>query len=181
MKFLSSILLKTIKPISDKRPPDVVISGLDGSIYLRRWWIIPRNRWFNIYLHHFVSSDDDRALHDHPWINMSILIQGDYLEIVPGKNSSNPGIGEGNSRCLLRREGHIYVRGPKSLHRVLLHLDDSLEKEVPVWTLFITGPNVRVWGFQCKRGWVDWKTFTGSPLGTAARGTQRPGIGCGED
>ena len=38
-----------------------------GKNYLSRWHIIPRNRYFNIYLHKFVGSDDDRALHDHPW------------------------------------------------------------------------------------------------------------------
>lgn len=25
-------------------------------------------------------SDDDRALHDHPWVNMSILLEGTYTE-----------------------------------------------------------------------------------------------------
>lgn len=29
------------------------------------------------------------------------------------------------------------------------------------WTLFITGPRCRHWGFHCpERGWVHWKLFT---------------------
>jgi hypothetical protein len=48
---------------------------------MRRWWVIPRNKFFNIYLHHFLHSDDDRALHDHPWWNVSILLRsGSYVE-----------------------------------------------------------------------------------------------------
>ena len=47
---------------------------------MRRWWVIPRNKWFNVYLHHFLRSDDDRALHDQPWWNLSILLDGEYTE-----------------------------------------------------------------------------------------------------
>ena len=40
---------------------DLVVGG-DADPYLRRWWLIPRNRIFNVYLHHFMRSDDDRVL-----------------------------------------------------------------------------------------------------------------------
>ena len=56
-----------------KRPPNAIIGGPENP-YLLRWWLIPRNRWFNVYLHQFKRSDDDRALHDHPWINASIVL-----------------------------------------------------------------------------------------------------------
>ena len=67
------------------RAPDVLI-GKPGDTYMRRWWVIPRNRFFNVYLHLFLRSDDDRALHDHPWVNLSFLLHGDYTEhtIAPG-------------------------------------------------------------------------------------------------
>src|ERR1700756_4330698 len=64
------------------RAPDFVIISAAGDLYLRRWHVIPRNRWFNIYLHHFLRSDDDRALHDHPWWNCSILLRGRYVEVT---------------------------------------------------------------------------------------------------
>ncbi len=41
------------------RNPDITIGGKDHP-YLERWWIIPRNRVFNIYLHQFWRSDDDQ-------------------------------------------------------------------------------------------------------------------------
>ena len=63
-----------------RRPPDFII-GEPANPYLIRWWVIPRNRWFNIYLHEIRRSDDDRALHDHPWLNCSILLHGGYFSI----------------------------------------------------------------------------------------------------
>lgn len=66
---------KWFERISWDRAPDFVI-GRTGDPYMERWWLIPRNRFFNIYLHRFWRSDDDRALHDHPWVNLSILLKG---------------------------------------------------------------------------------------------------------
>jgi hypothetical protein len=129
------------------RVPDFVIGGL-GDPYLLRWWVIPRNRWFNIYLHHFLRSDDDRALHDHPWINASVLLSGSYREYMPGDVMK------------LRKPWRPWafwrlpVRLPSAAHRVEL-IDFR-----PVWTLFITGPKVREWGFLCPRGWRHWTEFT---------------------
>lgn len=144
--------------LSDKRPPDVVIGG-DADPYMRRWWLIPRNRWFNIYLHHFMRSDDDRALHDHPWWNFSILLRGRYVE-----HSISAG---GINRKVERRAGQMKFRGAKAAHRI--ELIDG-----PCWTVFVTGPVLRSWGFHCRRGWVHWKQFT-KPEKPGEIGT-----GCGE-
>jgi hypothetical protein len=65
------------------RDPDFVI-GRAGRPYLRRWWVIPRNRWFNIYLQEILQDDDDRALHDHPWVNCSIILRGSYQAMQRG-------------------------------------------------------------------------------------------------
>lgn len=59
--------------------PHQVIGGLDDP-YLRRWYVIPRNPWLNVYVHHFLSSDDDRALHDHPWWFVSLMLRADHEE-----------------------------------------------------------------------------------------------------
>lgn len=70
------------------RYPDMVI-GEAIDPYLLRWWIIPRNRFFNIYLHKFMRSDDDRALHDHPWAwNLSLIIKGSYIEHMPNNRKT---------------------------------------------------------------------------------------------
>jgi len=121
------------------------IIGEENNPYLARWFVIPRNRWFNIYLHHFHRSDDDRALHDHPWSNMSILLRGSYIEHLPGGDK------------ILRRPTWKFWRWPKRgaewAHRV--ELIDGRK----VWTLFITGRKVRTWGFHCPRGWIPWTEF----------------------
>src|ERR1700761_448041 len=72
-------VFEALTALANSRRADVLI-GKPGDTYMRRWWVIPRNRFFNIYLHNFLRSDDDRALHDHPWVNMSILLWGRYIE-----------------------------------------------------------------------------------------------------
>ena len=65
------------------RSPDFIIGGHEDP-YLLRWFLIPRNPVFNVYVHLFLRSDEDRALHDHPWAaNCSILLEGQYLEHTP--------------------------------------------------------------------------------------------------
>jgi hypothetical protein len=134
-----------------RRPADVVISGREAP-YLRRWHVIPRNRFFNIYFHEFRRSDDDRALHDHPWLNLSWLLEGNYVEWVPSS------VGDLHIRKP-RSAGSFVARRPTSLHRIALE-KDAAGQEIPVWTLFVTGPKVREWGFACPQGWRHWKEFS---------------------
>jgi hypothetical protein len=129
-----------------RRPPDFVIGGHERP-YLRRWFVIPRNRFFNIYLHQFLRSDDDRALHDHPWANCSIILDGSYFEHT---------IAEGGIHHKKEiKAGAVRIRlSGKFAHRIEL-------RNGPCWTLFITGPRYRSWGFHCpEQGWVPWEKFT---------------------
>jgi hypothetical protein len=139
------------------RAPDFVI-GTPPNPYLLRWHIIPRNRFFNIYLHRFCRSDDDRALHDHPWWNASILLTGSYVEHCCG---APPRI-----RLPWRpwRPHRVVFRRATAAHRIqIAH---------PVWTLFLTGPKVREWGFHCPSGWRHWRDFVALTPGgnTVGRG-----------
>ncbi len=145
--WLHRRLLKLRDRTVAKRDPDFII----GEHYMHRWWVIPRNGFFNIYLHHFLKSDDDRALHDHPWWNVSLLLEGEYTEhTIPA--------GGVNVRTV-RGARAVKFRGAKSAHRVELHAG-------PCWTLFITGPRIRDWGFHCpQRGWVGWREFTAAGEG----------------
>lgn len=123
-----------------QRTPDMVIGGSDDP-YLIRWWLIPRNRFFNVYLHLFLRSDDDRALHSHPWaFNASWLLDGEYVEHTP-------------AGAFKREQGAFKFRWGPSFHRIEL-------TEGAVWTLFVTGPRVREWGFQCPQGFIHWRRFT---------------------
>jgi hypothetical protein len=130
---------------AQRRAPDFVIGGTERP-YLRRWWLIPRNRLFNVYLHQFMRSDDDRALHCHPWLfNSSLLLRGEYTE-----HTIRAG---GIHVRAIRRAGQWKFRWWGAPHRIELH-------DGPCWTLFVTGPRCREWGFHCERGWVHWRVFT---------------------
>lgn len=121
------------------REPDLVISP-DGKPYLLRWHVIPRNEERNVYLHVQVADDQDRALHDHPWDNTSIILAGGYHE--------HTGSGRGTDAILLRKPGDIIHRQAEDLHRLVLMNDYSI-------SLFLTGPRRRDWGFQFPDGWVS--------------------------
>jgi hypothetical protein len=129
--------------LCDPTTPDQLIpqNGLP-SIYMRRWFIRRDKERGNIYLHNILRSDDDRALHDHPWSSLSMILEGSYLEHTPA----------GVVRC---DAGRVIRRKADAQHR--LELIDG----APCWTLFITGPKVREWGFHCQDGWVHWSKFDG--------------------
>jgi hypothetical protein len=137
---VNRMLVKLANKIMASREPDVIIGPDRNPPYIRRWWVIPRNRWFNIYLHEVQQDDDDRALHDHPWVNMSYVVEGGYNEVTP-------------KGVFPLRTGGIRFRRPTALHR--LELMDG-KRTV---TFFLTGPRVRDWGFQTPNGWIFWEDF----------------------
>lgn len=144
-------LHRLLRRYAERHTPDFVI----GAGYLYRWWLIPRNPICNIYLHQIRADDDDRALHTHPWINCSIVLDGGYWEHVSG------------GKAIPRRAGSIVFRWPSTAHRL------ELVNSQPAWTLFITGPRVREWGFWCGERFVHWRDFTapGKP-GQIGRGCE---------
>lgn len=129
--------------------PSRVIKRHNGEPYLRRWHIIPRNRWFNIYLHHFVGSDDERATHDHPWPSVSIKLAG-YLDEI-WTEPLNGGLRLAHRRTI--EWLWPYYRSPEFSHRLIVPEGET------AWTLFITGPRVRSWGFHCAKGWRHWRDY----------------------
>lgn len=119
--------------------PDFIV----GDHYLHRYYIIPRNRFFNIYVHHIMKSDDDRALHDHPWWSVSFKLAGQLTEIT-----------ERGARKPWRFMP--VLRSPRMAHRLVIAPGQS------AWTLFITGPRLREWGFYCPKGWRPWYEYCAS-------------------
>lgn len=153
------------------------------EVYLERWYLTPWRRWAdqaeraptrcnrakaavsallpNVYLHHFRHDDDDRALHDHPWLWCSVMLHGTYVEHV---------IHAGGIQTRTR-----YTAPVIRFHRARFAYRISLIRARPCWTFFIVGPKFRTWGFHCpSRGWVPWYEF----VDDANHG--RVGRGCGE-
>lgn len=123
-------------------PEPSQIIGPVSNPYMLRWILFRFRNWPRIYIHRFMRSDDDRALHDHPWWFISILLRGSYREHRPDGAS-------------IRRAPSIAFRPLRTQHRVEL-------LRQPVWTLFITGPRVHGWGFWCEDDvFVPWREFDG--------------------
>jgi len=153
------------------RKPDFVI-GNDDDVYLRRWWLVRRNGFLNIYLHQFIRSDDDRALHDHPWSNISILLTGRYKEVMPVNRYDWVNKKDRNEKVKMRYPFIPIFRDANWIHRIeLMKRKDGTEK--PMWTLFITGPWRRPWGFWCHFGWRYYKEFVAQ-----TKGGNKVGRGC---
>lgn len=172
---------------SVKRAPDRIIGDDPNHPYMLRWWLTPwsnyerdeaKRTWrdklkaslFHIYLHNILRSDDDRAPHDHPWLNISIVLKGGYFEWLPDRERP---VLPGHDYPLIRvwrGPGSIVFRRATALHRL------EIPKGSPhgAWTLFITGPRIREWGFACPHGWRHWAVFT------SADDPGRIGRGCGD-
>lgn len=104
--------------------------GREECPYLRRWGIVAGA--FSVRVHHFYRSDDARFHHDHPWWFLTIVLKGGYTD------SSEQG------------EDHLRagsIRFRSATHRHTVFTDPG-----GVWTLILTGPNTRTWGF-----WVNGK------------------------
>lgn len=180
---MTELLRRWAFRVMASRPPDFVVGGdVPGEPpYLNRWYAVPRNCLFNVYVHEFLRSDDNRALHDHPWIwNLSVLVCGAYREHTIARGGIN--------RWVLRRAGTLSglkFRLPWAPHRVeLLRHPQTLKRnildlyrnpELPVYTIFLTGFKIRRWGFHCRLGWRDFELFVKkTPDGNGIGG------GCGE-
>jgi hypothetical protein len=164
-EFFRQRLARFALSTMNSRLPDQVIGHeVEGvySAYLQRWKII-KSRWGNIYLHRFLRSDDDRALHDHPWSNMSILLCGELVEhrIAAGGVNLRNWLVPGN--VVIRLSG-------RTAHRLELVAEDQ---GATALTLFFTGPKYREWGFHCPdRGWIHWTKFT-DPSGNIDLGCEQ--------
>lgn len=113
----------------------------DRGPLLTRYYLID-TRWFCLYLHHLHASDEDRALHDHPWAFITFLFHGGYWEWVETM---------AGQRRVWRRRFSVLFRPAAWRHR--------LELERPTWTLVLRSRRLREWGFITNRGWMHWKAY----------------------
>jgi hypothetical protein len=124
-----------------RRPPDVVIGPPDDP-YMLRWHLLNYKRFRyigNVYLHAICRSDDDRALHDHPYFSVSFVLRGGYIEHF-------------KDHAVERPVGALVGRGATTAHRLELH-PGRCGGFTPCWSLFFVGPKIREWGFHCPKGW----------------------------
>jgi hypothetical protein len=104
--------------------------------YVERW--VADFGLFSIRIHKWLASDDNRALHDHPWDYYTMVLKGNYYDI-----------GETPYDSYSLWSGFpwkLHFRKAERRHWV------KLGDEVPTWTILFTGPEKREWGF-----WVNGK------------------------
>jgi len=104
--------------------------GLPSCPYVIRWRI--ETPLGSLRVHHWLASDDDRAFHDHPWWFLTVVLKGGYTDYSP--------------------DGADYLRAGSVRFRRALHQHTVRPFSGGAWTLLVTGPQVRAWGF-----WKDGK------------------------
>jgi len=113
-----------------------------GQKYLTRRYLFRSTR-LSIFLHTFHRSDEDRALHDHPWAFMTIPLWRGYWEHTP----ADPGQYAGPTKRTRKWPLCPAYRPARWRHRVEL-----VDQKLAV-TLFIHFRRVRDWGYHMPGGW----------------------------
>ena len=159
MKYIAKILAWYFIWRYQNKKPNFTIRIENDVDYLYRWWVIPRNKYFNIYLHKVVG-DDEPFFHDHPWNSVGIILKGEYVEWTPYEQNRFHKLKRKLTNAAFSIEtlsqGNIKYRDITYAHYLTVSKPDDrwYEGKVyePVWSLFITGPKKRDWGFYNKQG-----------------------------
>lgn len=104
--------------------------GLPSCPYVVRWRF--ETPWGSIRLHHWLAPDDDRAKHDHPWNFVTFVLKGGYTDSSPS--------------------GDEHLKAPAVRYRGAEHQHTVFPDPGGAWTVIVTGPKLRKWGF-----WVNGK------------------------
>lgn len=147
MHFLEKLKNILVDFHSSKNMEKRVITRKNNEKYLSRYYLFRKPvKWLpSVYLHCFHASDEDQELHDHPWSSsFSIILSGSYREEFREN---------GLVKSRIMKPGMINLVSGNKFHRI------DLETE-KVWTLFVSGPKSKNWGFWNRNTgkYVDWKT-----------------------
>lgn len=110
--------------------------------YLRRWVIDFGACSFR--LHHWMSSDDLRAPHDHAWDFASMLFKGTLIDRVPGDTGGYVEADPTSWRDIPRQ---LFIPEFFSAE----HRHSVVAGPLGAWTLMFCGPERRNWGFWTPR------------------------------
>jgi hypothetical protein len=78
-------------------------------------------------VHHWLSNDDDRAVHDHPWWFLTLVVKGGYTDSGPS--------------------GEDHLKAPVVRFRPAWHKHTVYPDAGGCWTILLTGRPLRTWGF----------------------------------
>jgi hypothetical protein len=99
-----------------------------------------------VRVHKILRSDAGRDFHNHPWNFVSIVLENKYIEVTPAYDSNGFYMGEVRT---YRTKGSFAYRKSGFFHRIeCFKYGPNNPYEIPVWTLFISGPEIRTWAFM---------------------------------
>lgn len=134
MNWIDRVLMRFI--------PFIVIESKWNGPYMVRYKIF-RCRWFKIFLHHILRSDEDPELHDHPWDFISLILWEGYHEVLQGRTGATIR----RVRC-----GAVVRHRAADAHRLIL--------DRPAWTLVGVTGKKRTWGFyDFDDRWMSYRDF----------------------
>ena len=117
-------------PKQDIRPHDVPYLT---RYYMAGWSPFHQQPGPALFLHHFVASDPNGAVHSHPWSwGASLILVGGYLE--------HRCLPDGRHVTQEYPPGAVNALRPHDRHRIDLLGPDC-------WTLFLAGAYSQPWGF----------------------------------
>lgn len=123
-------------PIAQK-----ITGQVPQDLLILRWDVFDMP-FFHVRLHRVIQSDDARALHDHPWWSVSVIVAGAYQEVVPWGGRSAFWQHQ-------RRAGDVVFRNSLARHRLVLHEScyrcgpDEPNYPLPAQPLTAPGAHVR--------------------------------------
>jgi len=118
------------------------VIGLGSPLMIR--YVLFRCAAFGIYVHHFLRSDYDRALHDHPWPYVALILKGGYWE-------EHDQTLDGAKTRVWYGPRRVLVRQAEWRHRVILPDGQTS------WSVVLVGRRQRRWGFWLPTGWCWWR------------------------
>jgi hypothetical protein len=131
--------------------------GLPSCPYVIRWRL--ETPWFSIRLHHWLAPDDDRAPHDHPWNFTTFVLLGGYTDESTKPCDSNCGPVGHVGGCAAKFKTREHLRAPAIRRREAAHQHTVFPDPDGAWTIIVTGPKVRSWGFWVKGKFVKMNKY----------------------
>lgn len=147
------------------------IVNCDRDPYLLRWYLF-RTARVSCFIHKFIRSDEDRALHDHPWAFLVVPVWQGYVEHsdrrmdwnermswIIASMDKNGAFSPLPPEPLVATQRRVWPfwsarwRPATYRHRV------ELIKDQPSWSVFFHFKREREWGFHPAEGFTLWNKW----------------------
>lgn len=114
-----------------------------------------RSRTPAVFLHRTFRADPGRDVHNHPWPWAgTFVLWGGYVQLIKERLPTGY-----YSERFVRVDRWTWHRDgfyPNQYHRIV-----SVKPNT--WTLFVTGPRLRDWGFLVRGAHIRWRPYLGLP------------------